>query len=150
MWRAAVPVRVLHYGRFLMPSLHFHGQEFRVERELIEVSSMSRPDEHWFFTDPAGHIHQWWERKPFRPMSRYSPEKSYFVPSITWVEDSPATDDYPAIGHHECSKCRARVHPGTRADDCMQYLPGMTRCYIDDREVTKDVFEAEYKKARGL
>lgn len=115
---------------------------FTITREPVEVTSMSRPDTSWFMVDKKGHMHQWWEEKPFRPADSYSPSKRYLVPSVRsvyvgleWIGD----EEYP-VYEQRCRKCGQTVRPGYRSDDYRQFVPGIRSLYIDDQPVTQEEF----------
>jgi hypothetical protein len=142
-----------HAVELTMSTTHIGGRTFEMERELIEVTSMSRADPNWSFTDPAGHLHQWWQEKPFRPMTDYSPNGRYIVPGLRWVEDEKywEDEDWHTTGHWECRKCGAEVRPGTCADTHTQYMAGITSYRIEGRLVSKPEFERQLTEAkRGL
>lgn len=78
--------------------------EQRRNRDYIDVTPRSEPNPDWSYTDPKGHVH------------------TYTSGTWKYVEDHPATDEYPASSHHECKKCGARVVPGTRSVRFRQYI----------------------------
>jgi hypothetical protein len=74
--------------------------------DLIDVTSGSEPDPAWSFTDAAGHTHTWATR------------------GETWevYEDSPATDEYPAVSWPRCKVCHKRIQPQERAMLYREYI----------------------------
>lgn len=128
-----------------MGVLHYRGSTYRMERDMIDVTSLHRPDPAWTFTDPNGHLHQWHDADGIA--KDYNPTTRYFVPTIVKVVDYPATDDYPEVFHYECKECRAVVEPGYRADEFSQKITGLAHYYIDDEPVSKDEFLSRAKAA---
>lgn len=110
----------------------------------LDVTRLHRPNTSWRFTDAEGHEHRWHANG--LPADSYSPTQSYDVPTVVQVVDSPATEDYPAIVHHECRQCRARVTPGYCADDTVQRIPGLRLCSIDGVDVTPEEFEKAWRE----
>lgn len=118
------------------------GRAFRLERSMIDATSMNRPDESWSFIDKNGHEHRW--HVDGKPVTRYDPTSKFETPTLVWKHERwgyyPDGSRY-SVGHHRCAQCKARVpNPGTKADDCQQYVPGLTSYYIDDRSVTREEF----------
>lgn len=120
---------------------------FTVKREPIEVTSISRPDPAWFVIDRKGHLHQWWEERPFRPADTYSPSKRYIVPSVEaifvgmeWIGDEFDGEEI-AVYELRCRKCGEVIKPRYKADDSRQYVPGLRHLYVDDRPVTLEEFK---------
>jgi hypothetical protein len=123
---------------------------FRVESDLVDVTSMHRPDPSWLFTDANGHTHRWFLGD--KPAVNYSPSDRYTLPSLSWVEDPPTfTEDGDEIpqGHYVCAACGETIRPGYTADDTQQFMPGLKRYYLDDRPVSEPVF-MEAAKSAGL
>lgn len=120
------------------------------ERTEIEVTSASRPDPRWVFTDAAGHVHRWHVNG--QPATDYDHLKTYTVPTLVRVDDEPlyGTDGEDEYGeeylikqwHHECAKCHAVVEPGTCADTVRQFLPGLNRASPFTITITPETPEA--------
>jgi hypothetical protein len=92
--------------------------------DLIDVTSLNRPDEKWVFIDAAGHEHFW----TFNGQrGRYSPEAKAETPTLVCIEDVPASDEYPAVSHYECKVCGEIVRPRTCPDQTRQYIRGLRR-----------------------
>lgn len=127
-----------------------NGDVFRLERELIEVTSMSRPDVGWSFTDKAGHVHVW-ARKDGYPLDGYRPDAAYHVPTVEWVKTGETCyendDEITELGELRCRQCGEKVTLGLCADTHEQYIAGPTHCYINDQPVTRDEFERRFKEA---
>ena len=118
-------------------------ETFDVVSEPIEVTSMSRPDVAWAFTDPAGHVHRW--HADGLQAVVYDASRSYDVPSVLFVVDERYVDEdgeERERGHYRCRKCGARVVPGLTADMCRTYISGPKRCYINGQPVTVEQFRA--------
>lgn len=131
-----------------MSTMMLNGREFSQHCEMIEATSLNRPDPAWRYTDPAGHVHQWF--RDGAPAISYSPGSRYELPTLDLVEDPPIyVDDGDGFvdelsqSHYECSQCRAEVVPGTKADDCKQWIAGLQYFAIDGRTVSRQEFERE-------
>jgi hypothetical protein len=72
--------------------------------ELLDVTSLSRPDITWRYVDAMGHWHQWYADG--NPAESYSPLRTYDVPTLTCIVDVEGDDEHPAISHYECRECR--------------------------------------------
>jgi len=92
--------------------------------EMIEVTSLNRPDTSWRAVDDHGHEHRWYVNG--QPAQSYSPMNRYQLPTLTLVVDYPATDDYPAITHYECKLCGEHIRPGRCADTSPQFIRGFS------------------------
>jgi len=101
---------------------------FRVERDVIVVTSISKPDDNWEFTDKHGHLHRW---------------QNGNLPSLKLIIDCPADEEYPAETHFECKRCSEIINPGYKSPESREFMPGLIHCYIDDVEVEESVFEHE-------
>ena len=87
--------------------------------DLIDVTSLNRPDDRWSFTDTAGHEHFWTfdgTRGPYSPMAKAE------LPTLKHVEDAPGDDEYPAMSHYECKECGEHVRPRSCPDRTRQYI----------------------------
>ncbi len=95
--------------------------------DLIDVTSLRRPDTAWQFVDAHGHMHRWFNGS--EPATTYNPESKYTTPSLKWVKDGesywPDDDEPHDVGHLECSECGEHIKPGYRADDCQQFIRGL-------------------------
>jgi hypothetical protein len=122
---------------------------FRMERAMIDVTMLNRPDTNWRFTDANGHEHRYYIHRPegVTPAEHYAPAARYALPTLDWIVDEEASDEYPEIGHYECGLCRATVQPRTTADTTRQMMPGLTSYYINDRAVSKDEYERQAREA---
>ena len=124
-----------------MSSLYISGKWFEICRDLLDVTRISRPDTSWQYTDPYGHVHQWWCEG--KPSDRYSPSERYELPTLVWVRTGtgyfPDGEPY-AIGDYVCVQCRNVVVPRFCPDTTKQYILGMLHYRVDGLEVTKDEF----------
>ena len=125
-----------------MTQIYNNGHHFEMRRDVIDVTSCHRADISWIYVDPARHIHRWFEQDALEPATKYDPDKAYFVPTVTFVEDVAATEEEPAIGHYECTQCRARVIPGYTADVYRVFKAGMRHWLVDGEEVSPKDFLA--------
>ena len=108
--------------------------KFGIFREIIEVTPLTEPDLSWVHVDKRGHKHQ------------YTNEGE--VLSIRYVEDTPATEEYPAEYHYECKRCREVICPKVAAPTSRSYIEGLSNYYINDVRVTKEEFEQMLKRKR--
>lgn len=144
-----------------MPKLQMGHDEFVIERDTIDVTSLHRPDPTWVYTDKAGHEHRWFVQKPttperamleYEPATSYSPMTKYETPTLEWVSDGIHYfydgDEGHEIGHLECRHCREHVRPGYCADEHKVYIPGIAHCYINGESVSKEEFERRFEEAK--
>ncbi len=128
----------------MTPRIWKQGDDvFEIRTEMADVTSVSRPDIAWRHTDAAGHLHRWHTLKAdgeLVPAAAYDPSARYEVPTLVWVQDAleywDGDDEPHAVGHRECRQCAAHVHPGYRADDTTQLVPGLCSHYINGQPVT--------------
>lgn len=134
------------------------GDTFETGCEMVDVTSMHRPDTSWRFTDPAGHIHQWYEVAKLDtdntlPALRYSPREKYTTPTLIWVKDGEEYwdgDDEPHdVGHHECKDCHVHIEPRYCADEYQQFMPGLRWCKINGEDVPVEEFERRFREAQA-
>lgn len=124
------------------------GDVFEMERDLIDVTSMHRPDVGWRFTDARGHLHQWFADG--KPAVSYNPAETHDVPSLVWIKDGVGyyEDGEPYdIGHNECRKCGEHIAPAYTSDTCTQYVAGLARYYINGEPVQPDEFKRRAEAA---
>jgi len=114
---------------------------FETMMEPIDVTSMHRPDTDWIFIDSSGHEHCWYEVDGGPAGGRYDVMKRYHVPTLRFIVEREATDDYPETGHHKCLQCGAAVVPEYCSDTYRQFIPGLTEYLIDGVRVTKEEFD---------
>lgn len=126
------------------------GNTYRIERSMLEVTSMSRPDTDWKVLDAHGHEHRWYVESGgpdghHISASRYSPQHRYITPTLNWIHERFAyyeDGSRYSIGHYACAQCGERIeNPRTKADDCEQYVPGLARYYVNDRSVQPEEFK---------
>lgn len=119
--------------------------------DLVEVTSLHRPDTGWRVTDTQGHEHQWYVEGggpdgSHIAASRYSPSLPYITPTLIWVKDGEEyweDDDEPHdVGHLECRQCGWTIKPRYTADDCVQMIPGLRWFRINGQPVSEAEFRA--------
>lgn len=122
------------------------GRVFEAYRDLLEVTSLHRPDTSWAFNDAAGHLHRWCVNGV--PADSYDPSAHYGVPSIVWILDGVDYDEDGEpheIGHEECRECGESIFPRFKADDTQHYVAGLLHCRIDGMSVTPEEFEHQLR-----
>jgi hypothetical protein len=91
---------------------------FRVERDLQDVTRISRPDLAWRFVDAHGHLHLWFRDSdwllPPEPAPRhvmvnrfdwYNPSQHYHLDTLVVVSEEPVIDEDGeewTPSHYEC------------------------------------------------
>ncbi len=121
--------------------------EFRAYRDMIDVTSMNRPDTTWKVVDAAGHEHRWYVDG--KPADHYDPSASHELPTLVWV--ATGTGCYPdggeyEVGHYECRECGDEIeHLRRTVDSFSQKIPGETHYEIDGEPVTHEEFEERLK-----
>jgi hypothetical protein len=127
-----------------------NSRTFRMMRDMIDVTSLSRPDPSWRHVDAAGHAHQWYVGE--HAATAYKPDAIYHLPTTELVQVGTTVyeDDVEETPIYErrCVLCGVEVTPGTRADDTTQFIAGMTSYYIDDERVSKEEFDAAIKESK--
>lgn len=101
-----------------------------IERSMIEVTSLHRPDMDWLFTDDAGHEHRWFHGKVPGHTRGYSPRVAYTLPTLIEVKDPSVYDEDGEeipCSHYECKVCRETIEPGYCPDKTDQYIEGIAR-----------------------
>lgn len=126
------------------------GHTFDYRCNMVDVTSMSRPDTDWRFTDKEGHLHHWFINGVIP--EQYRPDNKYQLDSLVWVKDGEEyweDDSEPHdVGHHECRWCGEHITPRYRADDHTQYIAGLQHYRIDGVTVDKDEFMQRLEQAR--
>lgn len=69
--------------------------------------TLSEPDPNWAGRDSNGHLH----KCKFRPHKTTGKMVRYYTNSRYVITDK-GSDEYPSIGHYECSKCGEHFEPG--------------------------------------
>lgn len=130
-----------------------NGKQLEVTTELIDITSLSRPDPSWKFIDPAGHLHRWHDAQG--PLKDYHGQACH-VPSAVRVrtpEEDYAEEDYGDIietSRLDCKLCGHQdISPGTCADTTRVYMPGLRHLFIDGVEVSREEFNAAYRALTG-
>jgi len=123
---------------------------FTMTHDMLDMTSMNRPDTSWLHVDRSGHRHQWYcDGSPARA---YSPAGRYELPTLVYVADTYEVDedgDEIGEGHYECRQCHETVRPGSTACVYRQHVPGVMRFFIDGRPVSDETFDEELRKERG-
>lgn len=121
---------------------------FELDYDLVDITSLSRPDTSWRFTDAAGHEHRWYAKG--KPAESYDPGARHELPTLQWVvtgigyyEDG---DEYE-IGEYRCVQCSEVIQPRKTADTCRQMIPGLKHYRINGEHVTEQEFQARYAAA---
>jgi hypothetical protein len=131
-----------------MTIFDLNGDVFETDCDLVDVTSMHRPDTSWRHVDTYGHTHRWF--RDGQPADAYAPQGQYEVPTIRWVFESYGFYEDGTqyeIGHHECRQCGDRLEPRYTADSECQYVPGLRRYRINGEPVTAETFTARLKAA---
>jgi hypothetical protein len=114
---------------------------FNIVRDKIEVTMLRRPDPSWVHVDSNGHEHRWYVDGS--PANDYSPSRKYELPTLEYVVDEEATDEWPEVAHYECRICRSVVQPWRTSDTTRQYIQGpISRFEVNGIEVTPEEFKA--------
>jgi len=125
--------------------------EFESGCELVDVTSLHRPNIRWSLTDATGHEHRWYDGD--RPATSYDPQRTYTVPTLIWVKDGEEywedSDEPHDIGHLECRLCGEHIQPGYTADETVQYIPGLRWYRINGRHVSKEEFEQKLAEIKS-
>jgi len=125
------------------------GHTFEVQCDMIDVTSMSRPDTDWRYTCRGGGLHAWYRDQA--PASSYRPEARYHTPTLRWVHDGWGyyeDGERYEIGHHECAQCGEHITPRRTADTSQQFVPGLRHYFADGVPVSKEEFERIHNAAR--
>lgn len=126
----------------MIQKLHIGHDVFEYGCEMLDVSSMHRPDTAWKHVDAQGHEHRWYVDAV--PATSYNPMDHYETPTLVWVKDGEEyweDDDEPhEVGHYECAQCGERITPAYTADTWAQYMPGLRWHRINGTPVSPDEF----------
>ncbi len=123
------------------------GHTFYAHCDMLDVTSMSRPNTAWTHVDAEGHEHRWYmplnEQQTPAAAYRYDPQVRYTLPTLVKVhdgwdywEDGERTERW----HYACKTCGEPVRPGYKADDYEQYIPGIKSYYVDGQLVRREEF----------
>jgi hypothetical protein len=117
--------------------------------DLLDVTSLHRPDTAWVFVDAHGHEHRW--HVDGKPAASYRPDAKHETPTLLWIKDGEEyweDDDEPHdVGHLECTQCGEHVTPRYTADATTQHIAGLRNYRINGEPVTQEEFERRYKEA---
>lgn len=123
---------------------------FETGCDLIDVTSIHRPDTSWYFSDEHGHEHRW--HVDGKPAVSYNPSARYDTPTLVWVKDGEdywEDDDEPHdVGHLECRQCGEHANPGYTADGTEQHIPGPRWYRINGASVSPEEFQQRYEASR--
>uniref|UniRef100_A0A6M3J782 Uncharacterized protein n=1 Tax=viral metagenome TaxID=1070528 RepID=A0A6M3J782_9ZZZZ len=122
---------------------------FKCWCDLIDVTSLCRPNPAWRHTDTAGHEHAWYIGGAIA--TEYHPTERYELPTLVLIHDPPYYNeegDEISQSHYECRFCGEHVNPGTAADTHTQYAPGLKHYQINGVSVSPEEFEKRWKDAR--
>lgn len=124
---------------------------FEITRDMIDATSMRRPDVGAVSVDAAGHRHPWC-MSDGTPATTYQPEERYSVPSLRWIRTGMGCDqdgEEYEVGHMGCIECGAAVQPRYTADECVRHIAGLLRYAINGQSVSREEFE-ERRRAANL
>jgi hypothetical protein len=122
---------------------------FEAGCDLIDVTSLHRPDTSWRAVDVASHTHRWYANG--QPAESYRPDAKYETPTLRWVHDDWGyyeDGERYSIGHHECRDCGERIEPRYRADDTRQMIQGLLWFTINGESVSAEEFERRFQGAQ--
>lgn len=119
-----------------MSVIHSPGLEIEMSRDVIDVTSMSEPDEKWRFVDPAGHVHVWVKVRDRN-----------IVPTTKGVVAGYDEDGEPYY-ESRCCDCLALIQPGMVSVMNRQFMPGMAHYRINGETVSE--VEAKYAAKAGV
>lgn len=126
------------------------NQTFDYGCEMVDVTSMHRPDTSWLITDTHGHPHRWYVDG--QPADGYRPDAKYETPTLVWIKDGEEywedSDEPHEVGHLECRECGEHIEPHYTADSCTAYVPGLRWYRIDGQHVSKEEFERRVAEAK--
>lgn len=109
--------------------------EIHVARHAIGVTPGDERDPEWRYVDKKGHVHQY--------------TASGDVTSVKWIQEAPATDEYPELGHYECKRCGEVVLPGRHIVTTRQYIAGLVECTVNGESVTQEECKAIFALVEG-
>lgn len=123
-----------------MPTIHLNGREFSADCDIIDVSVLSSPDEHWTHVDTHGHEHYWtWAGERGVYKNNVTAER----PTLKWKRTGTGyyDDGTPyEIGDWRCRKCREIVYPATKPRQ--EYMAGLRSYHVDGVSVSEDVYRS--------
>lgn len=143
----------------MMSSVRVGDHEFTIEREMLDVSSMCRPDTNWrVVCRVCGWYHQWHGVyvSGTRAADVYSPTTRYELPTLIWVwfeEPSRGPDDEwpdPGRGYYACRGCGATIVPRYTADTVQQMIPGLAHYHVNGVSMSREAFFAQLSVMTGI
>lgn len=121
-----------------------------MRNDPVDVTSIHRPDTSWRQIDARGHHHRWFVGD--QPAGEYRPLDRHTTPTLTWVVDGTRVDEDGEeyeYGHSECVQCGEHVKPAYTSDTYSQFIPGLTRYFVDGKEVDRETFIRAYESIKG-
>lgn len=118
------------------------GDVFEMHCDLIDVTSLHRPDTGWRLIDAQGHEHRWYVDG--KPATSYSPSEKHEAPTLSWIFEGWGyweDGERYAIGHHECSQCGEHVEPRYCPDSTTQHIAGLRNYRVNGEHVSEDEFK---------
>jgi hypothetical protein len=132
-----------------MPLISVNGESFESGCDMLDVTSVHRPDTNWRKVDARGHEHQWFVGG--KPAASYNPSTKHELPTLVWVHDDWGyyeDGERYEIGHYECRECGEHVEPAYTADQWQQHIPGLRWFRINGEPVSKEEFERRVAEIR--
>ncbi len=114
-----------------------------IDRDAIDVTSMSRPDPNWSKVDAAGHEHCWHNEDG--PATSYYAARHYHVPTCeeeSYVVDLDEDGEEIFGVRLRCRRCREIIEPGRTADTHQQFIAGQAHVSFNGIPVTRAQIEA--------
>lgn len=127
---------------------------FEMQCDMVDVTSLHRPDPAWVFIDSKGHMHRWFVGGKIP--TGYSPTDKYDLPTLRnvfdyweYYEDGERT----AVSHYECADLACaetgeHIQPGYTADYNTQMVPGLRHYRINGERVSEDEFKRRAEEAQ--
>ena len=104
--------------------------EISINRDIIDVTPSDDIDPSWAYTDRAGHVHRYRKAKDgFYNITNTKSVLGYYPDGDTY--------HYPV-----CRFCGEPIAGGTRPVTIRREVAGLTHCYINGEEVSRDVAKA--------
>ncbi len=115
---------------------------FEISREMLDVTSLHRPNLAWSHTDPAGHTYRWLVQKEknvwVKPGFYYDAMKKYRIFGLLEVVTEHGDGEEAwTTSTFFCRRCGAQIRPGFTADDTQQFIPGLARRRINGVSVSE-------------
>lgn len=101
----------------------------QITRSALDTSSWGYyyPDEEWRWKDSSGVLYRW----QISGSNGDGYPVGEVIPPIHWITDTPATDEYPELGHWETEGVE-RLEPGMlHTGPIFGSAPGATQCSVE-------------------